>query len=332
MRKPFSIFIISVFAVLLLSFSVLIAEDNTTGEKTMTVSGLLEKAGQVFNSRKYTESRDIYQKAADLAVESNDSSGATEANVMIARSYLILDEYKEGIVYLREAIKTASPDHPLGWSRYLGVRGRFEWQDNRLEQATETFKGMYYYCSAHELHDRAVDAAHMVGITGTLDEQVEWAEKGIQEAETGNVTSWLGPLWNNLGATYEDLEEYENALEAYKKAREYHYEFGQERNKLIADWALGHAYRMLDDNHNAEKHLKPLIKKFDDLNDMEFMGWTYKELGHIEISKKNFRIAVKYLYYARDNLMQSGMKEWDPEGYKQLIRLIEDTKKIDMRN
>jgi tetratricopeptide (TPR) repeat protein len=321
-----------IIIILLSMFNSVLAQEENTGIEATSLAELFEKADQVFNSRKYVQSRDLYQQAADLAMEQGDSSYSTEAFSMLARTYLIEDERKEAQKYLVKAVGTASPDHPLGWSRYLGVRGRFEWHDKRFEKATETFKEMYYYCSAREIHDRAIDAAHMVGITGNFEEQVEWAKKGIKAAETGNVTSWLGPLWNNLGATYEDLKEYENALEAYEKARDYHYQYGQERNKLIADWALGHAYRLLKDVQNAEKYLKPLLKKFDDLNDVEFMGWTYKELGHIEITKKNLGGAVKYLYLARTNLKQSGMKDWDPEGYNALIQLIEDTKKIDMQN
>jgi hypothetical protein len=50
---------------------------------------------------------------------------------MAARSHLIRGEGAQGRPWIERAAKHATTDEPKGWSRFLGVRGRFEWQDQK---------------------------------------------------------------------------------------------------------------------------------------------------------------------------------------------------------
>lgn len=288
----------------------------------ITTKSLLDKADSLFNSNEYEASRAIYMQALKQAKSNKENSGLTEAYTMIARTYLVLDKKEEGRLWIQKAEKIANSKEPLGWSRYLGVRGRFEWKDNQLEKATATFKEMYEYCSKRKLYERAIDAVHMVAITGKPEEQIDWGKKGIKEAEAGNITKWLGPLWNNLGATYEDMGKYKEALEAYLKAREYHWRYGDEKNKLVADWAVGHAYRLNRDNASAEKWLRPVLAWCERINDTEFEGLTYRELGEIEFSRSNQNSALGYFSKAEEKLRQAGMPEWDSAGFAKLQNQI----------
>ena len=294
--------------------------------ENMTAKELLEKADNTFHSRKYVESRDIYLQSSKKAEIEKDNASLTETYSQIARSYLIVEEKEEGRRWLNKAAAIASENEPLGWSRFLGVRGRFVWKDDDLEKAVNTFKEMYEYCSKNKLHDRAIDATHMMAIIVPAEEQVEWAEKGIAEAEAGNVSGWLGPLWNNLGATYEDLKRYDKAVEAYLKAREYHWLYGDEMNKLIADWAVGHAYRLTGNFETAAKWIRPVLAWCERIEATEFIGWSCKELAEVELSNGNFKEACDYLIRAEKYLKAEKMPEWDPDGYKKLTKQIEDTK------
>ena len=172
----------------------------------------------------------------------------------------------------------------------------------------------------------------MVGITGTPEDQIEWGLKGIKEAESYGETGILGPLWNNLGATYEEQKEYDLCLEAYLKAREYHYKTGDNLSKLIADWAVGHAYRLTGDTKKAEKILKPLLKKFEEIENVEFVGWTLKDLGHIQMQQKKYDKAVELFYESRAKLMEAGIKDWGPQYYKELNDLLNQAKIMDVKS
>ncbi|HEQ98454.1 MAG TPA: hypothetical protein ENO22_03825 [candidate division Zixibacteria bacterium] len=323
MKKATSLFV-QTLIIILLSINLAAAQDQP--ETDFDAPYLIIAADSLFNADQYEKAREWYMQAAEKAETDSLNSELTEANAMIARTYLVQGYVDEGMEYLRKTLQTATPDDPMGWSRYLSVRGRFEWNNGTLDKATETFKEMFYYCQEHELWDRAVDAAHMVAITSDLPGQVEWAHKGIEVAEKHEVTSWLGPLWNNLGATYEDLEQYPEALQAYKKAREYHYKYGSERNKLIADWAVGHAYRKVDSLEQAENILRPLVSRSEELDEQEFLGWTYWELGRIEFWNRNYMKAAELIREARDNLKEAGIGRWNPEKYKEIVAFLERAK------
>ncbi len=292
--------------------------------KYSEIRPLLDEADSTFNSGNYEQARSIYERVEDKAMAVNHDSYITEARSMIARCYLITGKKEEGRPWLEKAEEKASPDNPQGWSRFLGVKGRFQWQDDKKNEATETFKGMYEYCSERELHNRAIDAAHMVAIAGTPEEQIEWALKGIKEAEEGNVTGWLAPLWNNLGWTYEDQGKYQESLEAYLNAREYHWRYGTERNKLIADWAVGHAYNKLGKHDEAAQWLRPVLAWCERINEVEFRGLTCQELGDIERANKNYKAAYDYYVQAERDLTAVNMPEWDAEGFKELKAKIRE--------
>lgn len=304
-----------------------VKENMEKRNNALDAPGLLHQADSLFSSRKYDESREIYLEAAEKAENEHNNSILTEAYARIARTYLITDRKEQGRSWLEKAAGLADPEEPLGWSRYLGVRGRFEWQDEDTKTSVATFKEMYEYCSQREMHDRAIDAAHMVAIVGTTEEQIEWGKKGIAEAEAGNVTHWLGPLWNNLGWTYESNKEYDKALDAYLQARENHWKYGDEMNKLIADWAVGHTYRLLGDYESALQWLRPVLSWAERIDNAEWIGWADKEIGEAELAVGNIDNALNYLTGAEANLKKAGMADWDPKGLEEIREKIASIRK-----
>jgi tetratricopeptide (TPR) repeat protein len=312
--------IIAGFAVLLAlnsSFSV-------AGESEMTSAGLIKTADSIFASGNHEKSRELFIMALDTAQKEGNVSNAVEANAMIARCYHIAGNLEAGLAYLKAAQDEVRIEMPSGWSRYLGVKGRFEWKQNDLIKATETFMEMYEYCRENRLSERAIDATHMVAITGTAEQQIEWGKKGIEEAATNNITSWLGPLWNNLAATYEDQKRYPEALEAYLQAREYHWRQGTEQNKLIADWAVGHAYLLNGNYDMAGQWLRPVLAWAERIDNSEFAGYAYRDLGEISLKAGDKKRALEYYIKAEECLKQAGMPDWDADGYKKLVDRIKE--------
>jgi len=313
----------------LLVISSVVGDDSSPAQDN-NIAMLMERMEQgdlAFKARDYEMARDLFAETADMARMFGSNSILTEAYAMVARTYLIMGKDMIGRAMLAKSGDFAMKEEPLGWSRFLGVRGRFEWQSGELDKATATFKEMYEFCSTANLHERAIDAAHMVAITGSPEEQIAWGKKGIAEAEAGKVTGWLGPLWNNLGATYEDLGTYDQALEAYLKAREYHYLYGDDMNKLIADWAVGHAYRLSGDIKNARIWLDPLFKRCVDLNAGEFLGWTHKDYAEVELLDGHPELALEHLLKAEALLKKAGIQSWAPEDYNKLVVQIDELKK-----
>lgn len=291
-------------------------------------TSLLKQGDNAFDRRDYAKAGELFQKAAEAAQEEGSDSILAEALSMTARSYLIREEGAQGKPWIERAAAVATPDEPRGWSRYLGVRGRFEWKDQkRHAKATATFKEMYEYCLKHQLYSRAVDAAHMVAIAGGPEEQIEWAHKGIKAAESSEeAAGWLGPLWNNLGWTHDERKDYDNALAALLKAREYHYKGKSDLAKLTADIFVSRAYRMTGDIDQAETWITEahdwaaeLVARHPENQDFhERLGNTHEQLGEIAIARGNSAEGIQHLHTARDWMIKAGAEKWGPEELRKL--------------
>jgi tetratricopeptide (TPR) repeat protein len=296
------------------------SEEPAPKEKPMATR--LEEADQIFRNRQYERAGSMFESLADDALAAGDDSVYVEAAAMRARSYLIQGNAAEGRPWLSLAAEKADPAEPRAWSRYLGVRGRFEWEDGDNTKATETFRTMFDYCGEHGLYDRAVDAAHMIALTGDPEEKFEWAMRGIDMAEKGNMIGWLGPLWNNLGWDYVDAGRYEEALEALEKAREYHYMGTADIPKLIADYSVAHVLRLKGDLDLAREAMEDVFKRAEGLKQegnpdaLEWMGLSRWELGEITVARGEAGLGLGMMQKALGELEEAGMPTWDAEDWE----------------
>jgi tetratricopeptide (TPR) repeat protein len=280
----------------------------------------LAEADSIFQQREYERSRGVYEKVAQLAEKSGDVSSQTEALSQVARCYLIAGDSVAARQWLEQAKALASTKYPLGWSRYLGVRGRLEWKSGDLNAAKQTFKDQFTYCRDNKLTSRAIDAVHMIAIVGSLDEQVEWGLKGIAEAETAGENRWLGPLWNNLAITYSDQKDYQKSYEAFLKAREYHWQFGDEIGKLYADYQIGWVLRMKEDYDQALKWLRPSLAWAERLEFYDVMAQSTQDMGEIMIARGEKQQGLEYLKRALDYFKKAG---YEQTGLEILTKLTE---------
>ena len=283
----------------------------------------MAKADELFKSRQYEEAGVLFEEIAEETEAAGDNSAFVEAASMRARSHLIVEKKDEGREWLVRAAARAVESDPAGWSRYLGVRGRFEWRDGDNETATNTFREMFDYCGEKELWERAVDAAHMIAITGDQKQKFDWSLKGIEMAEKGGMDGWLGPLWNNLGWNYYDDERYDEAHDALVNAREYHYKGENELPKLIADYSVAH---IMMKQGNLDEAKSEMLKVLDwatrlDANGasdaVEWMGFARWDLGEMAIELGDNAAGGGMLKQALGEIEKSGMPNWDPDQWKQ---------------
>jgi tetratricopeptide (TPR) repeat protein len=289
---------------------------------------LLREADAIFGQRKHAEALPLYRAAAERGASEKDRAVEVQALAQVARCFSLKKELAEGRTWLARAEKAASPDEPHGWSRLLGVRGIFEREEGDKAKAKATFVEMYEYCRARKLERRAVDAIHHIAIVVPLEEQPAWALKGIEAATTTGDEAWLAVLWNNLGATYEDLKQPEKALDAYLKARELHHRTGGPVQKLAADWAVGHTYRLCGKQAEARPRLEKTLAEAEALyakekgDWLEWVGWCRKDLGETLIAQGEHAKGLALLKAGRTALAGAGMETHWPEGMKQVDEAI----------
>jgi tetratricopeptide (TPR) repeat protein len=310
-------------------------EDNTmNAEKSLAV------ADSLFKIDEFEKATSAYQGAAVVAEKADNKSVLAESYSQIARCYLKLDRLDDGKEWLAKAGDIATEDLPNGWSRYLGVKGRFEWREAAIkthelnpevESAANTFRDMYEYCLAHALHERTVDAANMLSIVGPKSEKIDWGLKGIKAAELGGLEGWLGPLWNNLGWNYDEIADYGKALEALKKAREYHYKSDKVIPRLVADWSVGVQFRKTGQLDSARAVIAKVSSKAESLyadsataEYAEWVGHASQEMGEIELITGNNNRALEHFKKAKTMLDEAGMPNWDAPGFMELTKKIED--------
>ncbi len=297
--------------------------DVTASE--MTADALLKQADETFQSSDYKAALEQYQSTVEKSRGEFNRSVEVEALSQVARMHLILGEKEEGRKWLKQAEAKVTDSDLMGWSRYLGVRGRFEWKDDDLQAARKTFEEMYTYCNSNALWGRAVDAAHMIAIVAdTPEEQIKWGRRGIEAAEAGDVESWLGPLWNNLAGTYYDMKQYDSALECYLKAREYHWRHSGEIGKLYADYHVGMTYRLLGKHDEAGKWLRPVLAWAERIENHSAIGQSCEDLAEIEIAQGRKAGGLKLLKRARSEYKRAGFDQSWPEIWQHINDRIKE--------
>ena len=272
-----------------------------------TADSLLSIADDLFQANNMEDAFDAYKIAFETARKEFNRSVEVEALSQMARAKLRTGKKEEGRPFIVQAEERLSESDPLGYSRYLGVKGRFEWKDDDLKTARTTFTKMYDFCHANALWGRVIDAANMMAIVSdSTDDQIEWSRKGIETAEATETEGLLAALWNNLAGTYYDLKDFENALDCYQKSREYHWRFSSEMGKLYADYHIGMTLRLLGRNDEALTWLRPVLAWAERLDNHSAIGQACEDMGEIAFAKGNKSEALEYLKRAKAEYKLAG--------------------------
>ncbi|MFT4648465.1 MAG: tetratricopeptide (TPR) repeat protein [Glaciecola sp.] len=241
------------------------------------------------SQREIRVARRAFEMAARAAEAGGDRAVHVEALALVARCYFLEDLPADGQIWLELAEKNSDREEPLGYSRCRQVRGLFERSLGNQDLALEIFEDLYKFCRQEGLFERALSAAHHLAMLAPLDGQVIWARRAIAAAQEAGNEALLAILWNNLGLTYDRMIRPMEALASYRRARWYHYRTGAEREKLIADWAVGRALRLVERDREAFLWLSDVALRAEirwQANPMpeqqQWRGHAHQELGEVQ--------------------------------------------------
>ncbi len=215
----------------------------------------------------------------------------------IARAQGLQQHYGDAHQTLDEVERRLTGDLPAVRVRLLLERGRLYNSAGDKDQARPYFEQAWALGQEIGELGLAVDAGHMLGIVEVPD--TEWSLKTIDLAENTNdeeARYWLPRLYNNIGWTYHERGDYEDALVAFQKALRL---FEQQEDPVRtrrARWAVARTLRSLErysDAHavQSQLHDEGAVDGFVE----EELGECLLALGRGEEAKPHFERAYDIL-------------------------------------
>ncbi len=287
---------------------------------------MLAEGARRLSQREIRVARRAFEMAAKAAEATSDPAVRVEATALVARCYFLEGLVDDGEVWLQRAEGLAKKEEPMGWSRCRQVRGLFERARGDRDQALSVFEDLYEYCREHGLKERALDAAHHLALLAPLDGQVLWARRAIAAAEASGNEALLAILWNNLGLTYERMMRPMEALASYRRARWFHYRTGDDRDRLIADWAVGRALRLTDRHGEALLWLRDVVGRAESRwqatpgpDESLWRAYAYQEYGEVQAALGDRELALQSLEAARRAFLGLDSDTLEEGAYEALV-------------
>ncbi|MEA2096545.1 MAG: tetratricopeptide repeat protein [Candidatus Cloacimonadota bacterium] len=247
---------------------------------------------------------EILKGLKDSTESSYDAEYHAELLTQIARTQGLQGKFNQAHTTLDSVKNMLTDNMKTAFIRYLLERGRVFNTSGEWEISKPILLKAYEFGVENDLDIYTLDAAHMMGIVEPPDKQLGWSLKALKIAEETSDTNckgWLGPLYNNIGWTFHDLKEYDQALSFFQKGYDWRLSVDDEQGARIAKWAIGRCLRSLGKNDEALKSQKELLTELEEKK-LPKDGYVFEELAEIyfvkgnnELAKKNFKLAYEEL-------------------------------------
>lgn len=216
-----------------------------------------------------------------LAEEVGEVSYKAELLTQIARTQGLQMDFAGAHRTLDSVDAMLGEDMDVVRIRSLLERGRVYNSSNKPDSAKPFFTDAWELARSAAEDFYAVDAAHMMAIVGSPEEQLAWSGKAMRLAEQSadeRARRWLGSLYNNTGWTYHDMGDYEKALEMFEKALTWNMQQGNEGRVRIARWTVARTYRSLGRVEEALTIQKDLESEIEEKG-LDTDGYVLEEIG-----------------------------------------------------
>ncbi len=228
----------------------------------------------------FTAALPDFEKARDVA-------GTAILKTQIARTHSLRGHFDEAHRLLDEVEPLISDDMILPRCHYLLERGRTYNSAGKKEQAAPLFFDAFEIALRSGFEAPAVDAAHMLAITGDGDLALRWNQIAFAIAQTSKdpgAQRWLGSLHNNLGWTYFDKGELKRAPGHFESALAFREARGETRRANIARWTIARTYRALGEEDKALEIQEALL--IAAAGDEGQLGYIHEELGELYLERE----------------------------------------------
>lgn len=226
------------------------------------------------------ETRKAFEALLPQAEASGDGDYCAQLLTQIARTHGLEGNFDQAHEVLDRAEARLGEGASVGRARYLLERGRAVNSSGKSEESRHYFLEARQVAEDCEADFHAVDALHMLGIVATPTDSVTWNVKAMERAEASQdprARGWLGALYNNLGWTFHDMEQFDKALELFEKGLEWRLEKGQDHPVRIARWSVARTLRSLGRVEEALAIQEQLLSEYRAAGEMA--GYVLEEMA-----------------------------------------------------
>jgi tetratricopeptide (TPR) repeat protein len=221
-----------------------------------------------------------FRELLPAALDSLDISYLSQLLTQIARAEGLQRKFQNAHQTLDRVDKALPKTDGRTLIRYLLERGRVHNSSGNVEDAKRLFLQVFDLAVKSKEEFYAVDAAHMVAIVESPDNQLEWNLRALELAENSTderARNWKGSLYNNLGWTYFDQSDYQEALFMFEKALDFRTQQGDTANIGVARWCIAKTLRMMGHTEEALDMQQQLFEEYQSVGKRS--GFVYEEIA-----------------------------------------------------
>lgn len=274
-----------------------------------------QKAEELFNSRKYQQSANLYYQAAGIFKSQKETGRYLDCLTQSSRNLLSLNYYDSTIWLMNQVIELASKE-------FGEVNSSIAVAYNRLAYAY-TDQGDYHQALDYDLKNYQLNLelhgdtsfhtiksyyniAHSYNFLGRYDECIAYCEKALDalnQSSLENKTLLLSRFYFIMGMSYANQLDYDralnyslNALDLTKKA---YGEWSEQTAKIYSDIA-SIIYRKMGDYENSLAFLRQglnIIRKLE-VTPTDALSNAYISLGRLHRQSRQYDSALFYLQKA----------------------------------
>ncbi len=251
---------------------------------------------KLWNYAQPAESEKLFR---ELLADSADENTRAEILTQIARAQGLQGKFDGAHTTLDEVGRLSKGERVK--VRCLLERGRLYNSGKQSDKAKPLFLQAYDLARSIDADFYTIDAAHMMAIVETPEQQITWHEVCFNLCNTTTnerAKKWFGSVSNNLGWTYHDLGRFEDAFETFQKALEWQEGNGTPKNIQIAKWSIARTLRSLKRYQEALTIQQQLLA--EDSTD----GYIYEELGECLLALNQADEAKPFFAKAHEYLSQ----------------------------
>ncbi len=221
-----------------------------------------------------------FRELLPRALDSLDLSYLAQLLTQIARAEGLQRKFEDAHKTLDRVDKALPKTDGRTLIRYLLERGRVHNSSGSVDDAKRLFLQAFDLAVKSNEDFYAVDAAHMVAIVESPENQLEWNLKALDLAENSadeRARNWKGSLCNNIGWTYFDRGDYQEALFMFEKALEFRKQQGDPVNTGVARWCVAKTLRMMGHTEEALEMQRELFQEYQSAGRKS--GFVYEEIA-----------------------------------------------------